>query len=274
MYRFLIFICRQTGAALLWCFLLIVFSLTLTASKSQTQRYLLAYQPGEEIRYRVHYGFFNAGEAIMRVTNQLFRVNNRICFRAEVIGNSTGAFDRIVRIRDVWGSYFDTTQFQPQKSFRSIAENRYRKKEEIYFDYSRNIARIQSENSQPEEVPVQSNVQDMVSGYYFLRLQKYDNLRKNDTIRLSGIFENKTYSFKIVYLGKEKVKTKFGKASSFVISPVMPENKLFSGRNPIKMWISDDDNRIPLKIEAELLLGSLELDISDHRNLKNPLVFD
>jgi hypothetical protein len=255
---------------------LLIFSLSIfiTGSGPAYQPYSIAYQPGEEIRYRVHYGFFNAGEALMRVSNQLYRVNNRICFRAEVIGNSTGAFDRIVRIRDVWGSYFDTIQFQPQKSFRSIAENRYRKKEEVYFDYGRNLARVQSENSQPEELPIKPNVQDMVSGYYFLRLQKYDNLRRNDTIRMTGIFENKTYNFKIVYLGKEKVKTKFGKANSFVISPVMPENSLFSGRNPIKMWISDDENRIPLKIEAELLLGSLDLDISGHQNLKYPLVFD
>jgi hypothetical protein len=274
MPHLLISILRKIGLVPLKSFLPILFSLILTSSVPLGQRYQVTYQPGEEIRYRVHYGFFNAGEAIMRVTNQLFRVNNRICFRAEVVGNSTGAFDRIVRIRDVWGSYFDTINFQPQKSFRSIAENRYRKKEEIFFDYGRGIARIQSENSQTEEIPVQSNVQDMVSGYYFLRLQKYDNLRKNDTIRLSGIFENKTYNFKIVYLGKEKVKTKFGKANSFVISPVMPDNKLFSGRNPIKMWISDDDNRIPLKIEAELLLGSLDLDISDHKNLKHPLLFD
>lgn len=274
MHRLLISIFRTIGPGTLKRFPLILISLIFTASAPLSQRYQVTYQQGEEIRYRVHYGFFNAGEAIMRVTNQLYRVNNRICFRAEVIGNSTGAFDRIVRIRDVWGSYFDTIYFQPQKSFRSIAENRYRKKEEIYFDYTRNIARVQSENSQAEEIPVQPNVQDMVSGYYFLRLQKYDNLRKNDTIRLSGIFENKTYNFKIVYLGKEKVKTKFGKTNSFVISPIMPENKLFSGRNPIKMWISDDDNRIPLKIEAELLLGSLDLDISDHKNLKHPLVFD
>ena len=253
---------------------LFLLSLLLTASGPVSRQYSVAYKPGEEIRYRVHYGFLNAGEALMRITNQHYRVNNRICFRAEVIGNSTGAFDRIVRIRDVWGSYFDTTHFQPQKSFRSIQENRYRKKEEIYFDYSRNIARVQAENSQPEEIPVQANVQDMVSGYYFLRLQKYDNLRKNDTMRLSGIFENKTYNFKIVYLGKEKVKTKFGKTNSFVISPLMPENKLFSGLNPIKMWISDDQNRIPLKIEAELLLGSLDLDITDFQNLKYPLDFD
>ena len=251
-----------------------IISLLMVAANPAPRFGFIAYQPGEEIRYRVHYGFFNAGEAIMRVTNQHYRVNNRICFRAEVVGNSTGAFDKIIRIRNVWGSYFDTINFQPQRAFRNIQENRYRRKEETLFDYGRNKARIQAENSQPEEVSVSPNVQDMVSGYYFLRLQKYNHLRKKDTIRLTGIFENKVYDFRIVYLGKERVKTEFGKTDAFVISPIMPENKLFSGRNPIKMWISDDLNRIPLKIEAELLLGSLDMDIQSYKNLKYPIQFD
>ena len=245
-----------------------------TSSKILPRFTFIAYQPGEEIRYRVHYGFFNAGEATMRITNQLYRVNNRVCFRAEVIGNSTGAFDKIIRIRDVWGSYFDTIHFQPQKSFRSIQENRYRKREEIYFDYVRNLAKVQSDNEKQEEVSIQQNVQDMVSGYYYLRLLKYDHLRKNDTIHMSGIFENKTYDFKILFMGKEKVKTKFGKTNAFVISPVMPDNTLFRGKNPFKMWISDDQNRIPLKIEAEMLLGSIDMDIKDFQNLKFPIQFD
>jgi hypothetical protein len=252
---------------------LFLMALVLSSSRPVSRFGFVAYQPGEEIRYRVHYGFFNAGEALMRITNQHYLVNNRVCFRAEVIGNSTGAFDRIVRIRDVWGSYFDTIHFQPQRAFRNIQENRYRKKEDIFFDYTRNKARIQDEKSQ-SEVSICSNVQDMVSGYYFLRLQKYSHLRKNDTIRLMGIFEDKTYDFKIIYLGREKVKTEFGKANAFVISPIMPDNKLFSGRNPIKMWISDDQNRIPLKIEAELLLGSLDMDINSYKNLKYPIRFE
>ena len=256
-----------------WIFLFIP-AFFLVASKPIQRFGFVAYKPGEEIRYRVHYGIFTAGEAIMRVSNPLYRVNNRICYRAEVIGNSKGAFDKIIRIRDVWGSYFDTLNFQPQKSFRSIQENRYRKKEEIYFDYSRNMAKIQSEDGNAEEVSVSPGVQDMVSGYYFMRLLNYDNYQKKDTIRMNGIFENKTYDFRIIYLGKERIKTKFGKTNAFLISPIMPKNTLFSGRNPIKMWISDDQNRIPLKIEAELLLGSLDMDIEDYQNLKYPIRFD
>jgi len=210
--------------------LFVIPAFFLVASKPVQRFGFVAYKPGEEIRYRVHYGIFTAGEAIMRVNPLLYRVNNRICYRAEVIGNSKGAFDKIIRIRDVWGSYFDTVNFQPQKSFRSIQENRYRKKEEIYFDYSRNMAKIQSEDGNAEEVAVSPGVQDMVSGYYFMRLLNYDNYQKKDTIRMNGIFENKTYDFRIIYLGKERIKTKFGKTNAFLISPIMPKNSLFSGK--------------------------------------------
>lgn len=254
---------------------LLVLGELMSASQPLTPKtYKATYSPGEEIQYRVHYGFFTAGEAFMRLSDKFYRVNGRPCFRSEIIGNSIGAFDHIVRIRDVWGSYFDTAYFMPQKSFRSIAENNYRKREEVYFDYNRNIATIKVENSEDQTVGIHNTIQDMVSGYYFLRLQEYGSLKKNDTIRMKGIFEDKTYDFNIIYLGKTEVKTKFGKAKAFLISPLMPSNSLFRGKHPIKMWISDDQNRIPLKIEAELMLGSLDMDIKDYRNLKFPIKFN
>ena len=246
----------------------------ITSSKSVNKTFRSAYLPGEIILYRVHYGFITAGEAYMRLTDKYYYVNKKVCYRAEIIGNSTGAFNSIVRIKNVYGAYFDTTEFKPQKAFRSISENKYRKKEETYFDYANNVATIRDEDNKPEEVGIYPNILDMVSGYYFLRLQKYDGLSKNDTIKLKGIFEKKTYDFKILYLGKQIVKTDFGKIASFVISPIMPENSLFRGKYPIKMWISDDANRIPLKVEAELMLGSVELDITDYENLKFPLAFN
>lgn len=245
----------------------------LTSSRPQPKDLVAAFLPGEEISYRVHYGFINAGEAFMRLTDKYYLVNQKVCYRAEIVGNTTGAFDRVVRIRDVWGSYFDSVEFKPQKSFRSIRENKYRRREETYYDYTRNIARLTAENDTPEVFTILPEIQDMVSGYYYLRMQEYQKLKAQDTIRINGVFEDKTYRFKIVYLGKETIKTKLGKANAFVISPIMPENSLFKGKNPIKMWISDDPNHIPLKVEAELLLGSLDLDITGYKNLKYPIRF-
>lgn len=250
---------------------LIVFG---SASQTATKAYKATYNPGEQIEYRVHYGIFSAGEAYMRLSDKYYLVNNRPCFRSEIIGNSKGAFESIVKIRNVWGSYFDTLNFMPQKSFRSIAENKYRRREEVYFDYDNKLATIKVENKPDQSIGIIPTVQDMVSGYYFLRLQDYEDLKKNDTIKMMGIFEDKTYNFNILYLGKTEVKTKFGKTKAFVISPIMPSNNLFKGKNPIRIWISDDMNRIPLKIEAELLLGSLDMDIRAYTNLKYPIRFN
>jgi len=244
-----------------------------SSSKPKSKPIEIAYLPGEQLQYRVHYGFITAGEATMRLTDKFYFVNKKVCYRAEIIGNSTGAFSSIVKIRNVYGAYFDTTEFKPQKAFRSISENNYRKKEETYFDYSTNKANIKCEDKDPVEISIFPNILDMVSGYYYLRVQNYEGLAKRDTIRLKGIFENKTYDFKILYLGKETIKTKFGKAESFVISPIMPENSLFRGDYPIRMWISDDGNRIPLKVEAELMLGSVELDLTGYSNLKYNIEF-
>lgn len=210
----------------------------------------------------------------MRVTDKYYLVNNRVCFRAEITGTSSGAVSAMYKIRNTWGSYFDTINYQPQKSFRSIAENRYRKREETYFDYARNVASVRAENDTPETVKITQRIQDMVGGYYFLRLQSYESKRVGDTLRVPAIFEDQTYDFKILYLGKQRIKTKKGRINSFVLSPVMPENRLFSGKNPIKMWISDDLNRIPLKVEAEMIVGSVDLDIEDFNNLKYPIYFE
>ena len=84
-----------------------------------------------------------------------------VCFRAEITGNSSGAVDAMYRIRNTWGCYFDTINYQPQKSFRSIAENKYRKREETYFDYARNVASIRAENDTPETVKITQRIQDM-----------------------------------------------------------------------------------------------------------------
>ena len=254
-------------------FLFFVIGLTLTSSVAPNQ-ITPVFKPGEEIRYRVHYGFLNAGHATMRVTDKYYMVNNRVCFRAEITGNSSGAVDAMYRIRNTWGCYFDTINYQPQKAFRSIAENKYRKREETYFDYARNVASIRAENDTPETVKITQRIQDMVGGYYFLRLLSYENRRIGDTIRIPAIFESETYDFKILYLGKQKIKTKKGRINSFLLSPVMPDNKLFSGKHPIKMWISDDLNRIPLKVEAEMLVGSVDLDIEEFSNLKYPIYFE
>lgn len=234
----------------------------------------ISFGRGEVIEYRAHYGFLNAAVARMIIDDSLFQVNGRPCYKIDVFGESVGMFDLMLRIRDNWGSYLDTAKVVPQRFWRKIKEGKYRKFEIVDFDQNENYATVVKYNYKRKKwkdktyYDIPSHCQDMVSGYYYLRTLDLSRLRKGDIIVVDGFFDDETYNFKIRYLGKEKLDTKIGKYNTHVFAPIMPENKLFKGEDSIQFWLSDDENKIPLKIKANMFVGAVELDITSYQSGK------
>jgi hypothetical protein len=233
---------------------------------------------GEKLEFRVHYGFINAGEATIQVYPQMYRVNGLVCYKAGVSGRSAGAFDLALRIRDEWVTYMDTSGISPQKFYREIEEGKYRLKEFVHYGYTNDIATVDREGRNGEdksrkEYAITKDVQDIVSGFYFLRTMNFNKMKVGDTIRTVAFFEDKTYDFQIKFLGKGIVDTKFGEISAIKLSPIMPDNKLFEGGNSIRMWLSDDKNKIPVKIEADMFVGAVEMDLKSYQGLRYPITF-
>jgi len=218
-----------------------------------------AISTGEVLRYKVHYGFINAAEAVIDVDPEIHRINNRPCYKANVYGKTLGSFDYFVRIRDTWRSYIDTAAILPQHFYRNIEEGKYRKKENVNFDHYRNVALVESKRTGTFKVP--DNVQDIVSGVYYLRTLNLDRYKNNDQIHLKGFFDEEIFDFIVVFRGREVVETKAGKIRAFKLVPKMPDNKLFAGPNAISVYLSDDKNKIPVLIQAEMLVGSVKINL-------------
>jgi hypothetical protein len=233
------------------------------------QNYLV---PGERIEYRVHYGFINAGEAIMEIDKEIYEFNNRPCYKIDVFGRTKGLFDMVTTVRDNWGTYVDTAAVFSHLFYQTIKEGKYLKKEIIEFDQVNNIAlvnRLDKKDStliKKDSIETLPNMQDLVSGYYYMRTFDYDTMETNQIFTVTGFYDDTTYHIKVKFLGREQLKTKVGTFDTFLMSPIMPKNSFFRGKNPIKAWISDDKKRIPLKVKAELLIGSIEIDIKAYQN--------
>jgi hypothetical protein len=232
-----------------------------------------SFKSGEVLQYKVHYGLINAAEATIEVSNDLHRVNDRPCYKATVTGRTTGSFDFFLRIRDTWRSYIDTTSILPQKFFRNIEENNYRKKETIDFDQVRNVAEVEKHGRDRSKVKrgtykVPDNVQDIVSGFYYLRTLNYDHRRVGDVIRVQGFFDDEVFSMDVTYKGRETVTTKAGTIRVIRLVPKMPSNKLFKGENAISVYLSDDQNKVPVLIQAEMFVGAVKVDMYKYQGLK------
>lgn len=238
----------------------------------------VAYGPKEALKYRLHYGFISAGEARIEVDPTLYMINNKVCYKTAVIGITTGTFDLAMHVRDQWTSYIDTATKIPQRSLRDIEEGNYRLKEMVMFDYVNKKANVIRESGKELErstasYTISSNLQDIVSGAYYLRTLDYSKMAVGTNINLQAFFEDKLFDFTVRYAGKERVKTSHGYINAIKIQPVMPDNELFDGGNSIRMWLSDDGNKIPVKIEADLFIGKVEVDLKSFSGLKHPIVF-
>lgn len=247
--------------------------LSILLSSDSTYRYVNndSFTRGEVLEYRCHYGFINAGVGKVEVNNKLYKINNRICYKVKVYGKSIGAFDLFLKIRDTWISYIDTTSMISHKFYRNIQEGRYRLSETLNFDQKNHIVEVTIKDKKSEWYNVLENTQDMISAYYYLRTFDFDQLSIGDTISLNTFFEDEIYDFKLKYMGKGKVQSKLGTFGAIKLIPVIPENDLFEQGNSIRIWLSDDKNKIPIKIEADMFVGVVELELKKYKGLKNKL---
>lgn len=235
-----------------------------------------SFKKGEVIEFKMTYGFFTVGKGSARIDNQYHKINDRYCFKVDVAGKTVGMVDWVADIDDKWGAYIDTAALIPHQFYRKIREGRYKKDEWTNFDQKNQKIEVKStakdgKMKEPKYYDAPEHVRDMIGGFLYLRIMDFSKLQKNDTITVAGFFEDEFYKLKIIYRGKETVKLKIGKVRALVFTPLMPKNKLFDGENSITAYFSDDKNRIPLKIDAKMFVGSAGVELTGYSGLKNPL---
>jgi hypothetical protein len=234
-----------------------------------------SFSKGEKLEYRVHYGLITAGVATMEISDKLYKLNNRVCYKIDIHGKTSGIIEMMHKVKDNWGTYVDTASIVPHKSYRFIEEGKYRKNEVVNFNHAKDIASVGRMDRNAKrieetlEFKVPDNVQDIVSGCYYLRTFDYDTFTIGEIMTINAFFEEENMEFKIKFLGRDKLKTKLGEFNVLVLAPILPANKLFTGDDPIRVYLTDDKNKIPLKIKANLMVGSIEIDLKNYENLRN-----
>jgi hypothetical protein len=232
-----------------------------------------SFGPGEHLEFRVHYGFINAAEAIVDVSPSLYKVNERPCYRVNVDARTLGAFDLVTRIRDTWRSYIDTSAILPQKFYTSLQENKYRKEENVTFNHATNTVKAE-ERTEKDVFKVPDNVHDLISGYYFLRTIDFSHVSNGQVIEVPAFYDDTIYNMKVRYRGKDVIKTKFGKINVIKLNPVLPPgNALFKEEESIRIFVSDDVNKVPVKVEVDFWVGAMVMDLRQNGGLKQPLKF-
>lgn len=182
--------------------------------------------------------------------------------KLEAIGYSLPKWDWIFPLRDTLISYYDSTTFLPYEFSRKAHEGNYHKTFDYVFNYQDSVIfgkinRI-GRYERMDTVKLLPKTYDMLSIAWMARELDFDKYQKNDLIPIRILIDSKIYDLYVRYLGVNKAKIAGRKQECYVFSPLLVEGDVFKGGEGMKVWLSKDDNRLPLMVEAKILVGSVK----------------
>jgi Protein of unknown function (DUF3108) len=107
-----------------------------------------------------------------------------------------------------------------------------------------------------------------LSAIYYARNIDFEKYKPDDKIPFTMFLDNEVYNLYIKYLGKETIKTRFGKFNAIKFKPLLVKGTLFEGGEKMTVWVSDDANHVPLRIESPIVVGSVKVDMMGYKNLR------
>lgn len=222
-----------------------------------------AYQENEFLKYRVHYGLANAGYASFAINEKAKDSSYHFIAKGWTVGMASWFF----KVRDNYQSFVDKKTQLPTHFVRDLSEGGYKIDRDLYFDLEEHKVTVEDHKRKTTTEHEAREVQDIISAFYYLRNQDIDSLEIGESIAINLFIDFEVFPLQLVLLDKEPLATKFGKIPCYKMRPMVQTGRIFKEKESLTFWISADKNKIPLRIKADLMVGSLKIDLTSYSGL-------
>ncbi len=231
------------------------------------------FQRGEFLKFRLHYGIINAGYASLQIAEDTVYQGGHPCYHVLGKGWSNSTWDLVFKVRDRYESWIDQESLTPRKFERHIQEGGFSMYQKVLFAQQSGKAYYYDPGRGKQTYEVPEDIQDVLSAFFYARA-KYDHqtLKVGDRISLRNFLDRKTFDLEAKMLNRESIKIGNHRFQALKFDLLIEEAGLITDGSKIQFWISDDANKIPLRIESELMIGSLRCDLIEWRGLRHPLL--
>lgn len=245
---------------------------------SQCSELNLPFREGEEINYTVYYnwGFIwlNAGWVTFAVKPKIYQEQE--VYHLDAFGSSHKSYDWLYKVRDNYQSYIEKEKIRPLWFHRQNYEGGYVVDNKYFFDWDSSRVITFTENSKKpfteDTLDIPECTLDVLSLIYFFRSVDISGMKENDTIPVISIIDSEIYNLYIRYLGEEEIEDKKGNTFKCVkFSALLVEGTIFKGGEDLTVWITNDRNKVPVLVEAKILVGSVKAYLDRYTGLKYPL---
>lgn len=230
-----------------------------------------AFIRGERLKYKVYYdsqltGKIIAGFATAEVKFENKQINGRNTYHLIGSGKTKGAFNLIFKVDDRFESYVDEEYLIPWTFIRHTHEGDYRYDDEVIFNQ---FTGSYSSTRKTRSIP--PGTQDLLSTIYAARTYDLSNSLPGETFPITFLLDDSVYVSMIRFIRHEEVILDLGTFNCLRFQPMVVTGNVFSQPYPMDVWITNDQNHIPVLIKSGVIIGSVKLELIEYKGLASPL---
>jgi len=214
----------------------------------------IPFKSGEWLKFRLHYGVLNAGFATLEIENK----NDEFVIKGD--GWTVGMFKWFFKVKDHYETHIDNSTILPNYFVRDVNEGGYKINRTIDFDRNKLTATIKDKKGDRRADSIYSISKytgDMISSFYYARQFSADTLKINDLLNFDVFMDYEVFKFSLKFLGREVLDTDFGKIKCLKFVPLVQSGRVFKEDEGVILWVSDDKNKVPIRLKSDLRVGSI-----------------
>lgn len=223
----------------------------------------------EKVDYEIYYGFVTG--ANMTLQTEEVTENGQKLIHMIAKGNTVGLVDKIYHIMEDYEAWSNPESLLPYHALKNVRESAEYKRY-ITYKFDHNNHKVNSSRS--GEQTIEKDCFDIVAACYKIRTMDIANMKPGQTIKLNTFFGEENWPLILKFQGSENVKiSKLGKIKCYKFVPIVEVSGVFTDKEALKLWISADENKIPIRAQMSLVVGSAKVDIKSYEGLPHPLDF-
>jgi len=222
-----------------------------------------AFTYGEELNYVVSYGYLTAGKGSIHIKKEPILRNNRKSYDIWFKARTTGILSWIYTLKDSYRIIVDEKGLFPWEAEQKIREGSYKRDFKAEFNHFNKEVYVEKDTFN-----IEPYTHSLFSAFYYFRTLDLTNLKKDDVTELRFFYKDTTLTTKIKIIGIETIEVDSGKFECIIIQPEYVKGGLFRSKVTPKIWLSNDEKKIPIKVEAEVnIIGDAYVELTSYKGI-------
>ena len=239
----------------------------------------LAFAHGEEAAFILNYEWgmidSDVGSATVRLDSLTF--NGQKAYRCTMHGMTTRMYDLVFKVREDFQSCFTRDGLIPLYFHRHSREGDYEAKNTYIYDRSSEEPAIKADlytskvGWSTKEIPLSPCTIDLPTLFYYARNMNFNVIEPGRKYPMTFAIDDEVFNVYFILHGRETVRVKgIGEVRTIKFGAKLLEGEVFKGEADMLIWVTDDNNRLPVYFEAPLLIGMAKGRLTSYKNLKYP----